>query len=229
MRVRSKMVFGVAALALTLGGAGTSVASAHCGTGVTAYTSQGVRLYSVKSVVSGKSRVRLLACSTANPLPKTLAQGPPSRVKFGAFHTSGHFVSWEVIGVQSEAGAAGAGTNYNVGWVNSQTGLVRMNFLFVTPILLPHRIAVDPKLGSIAFLFGSLGSHQILYEADYNPVTKDFVGHDKHFINGGDWNLLDIPEEDNGGILPASLTMKGGEVHYRTSSGRSEVIDPNAG
>ncbi|MCW3041222.1 MAG: hypothetical protein JWM31_3127 [Solirubrobacterales bacterium] len=194
--------------------------------GVTNRSAQGVRLYTIKSLVKGKARVRLLACPKGAKIGKTLAYGPPGLVSFGAFHSSGRHVGFEVTGVQSAAGRAGAGTNYNIGWVDARTGQVRMNFWFVHPIRPPHRYAIDAKSGALALLIGTLGKPETLLVASYDSATNDFAGSDEHQLDG-DWNSVYVASH-TGTLQPTSIRFVDGHLSYTTADGTA-LVDPATG
>lgn len=217
-----------AALVVAPAPTGAVAAGTACGSGgVTRYAKQGVRLYSVKTTINGKARVRLLACSKLRPRPKVLAYGPASVVKFGAFHTSGRYVGFEVVGVQSSAGEAGPGTNHNIGWVDARSGAIRMNFLWVSRVRWPrHAYAIDAASGSLVALVGAPGHDQTLLEADYDRSREDFVGEDVSDLDGA-WDLL-YPE-GAGKITLTSLRFVAGKIHYRTTDGRRITLDPHYG
>ncbi|WP_354699736.1 hypothetical protein DSM112329_05461 [Paraconexibacter sp. AEG42_29] len=205
------------------GGASGARTGGCGGDGLTRVTDQGVRLYSTSKKVKGKTRVTLLACSTARRTPQVLAAGPPSLVAFGAFRTTGKYVGFEVTGVQSASGVAGAGTNYNIGWVDARTGKVQKNFLFVRPIRPSHRYVIDPGSGSLATIIGKQGSAQALYVAAYRKAFANGFGSSRY----GDWKLA--YDERRGTVIPSSVAFDDGIVGYRTTAGATVQVDPATG
>lgn len=221
--IASGLAVAVVALGVTAGGATGAAAPTCGGAGTTKQTAQGVRLFQKTAKVKGKTRVTLLACSTARRQAQTLAAGPPNLVAFGAFRTTAKYVGFEVTGVQSAAGAAGAGTNYNIGWVDAGTGLVQKNFLFVRPIRPAHRYAIDPASGSLAAIIGKAGGAQTLYVAAYDASFDNGFGSSRY----GDWKVAYNVRA--GKVLPATVAFDNGDVTYRTTGGTTVRVDPATG
>lgn len=214
-------VMTVGALAALPSGAG---AAAGCGpSGGTVRTVDGVRFFTVKTTVKGKARVSLQVCSSRKPSPKLLAAGPPSLVGFGPFHTSGPFAGFEVVGVQSDRGQAGRGTNLNVGWVDTRTGTMRTNFLFIDVIRPNHVYAVDAQTGSLALLASVPDVGQELWSGPFNRTTNRFTGTDYTF-NAAGWNQLELGDAQDK-VVPGSLRVSGGKVRFRTTGGDAVALD----